>query len=617
MINDPLAPDVGLMALDESHVLWRVWASQSEQVELVQDPGGAEVVRTTMEPEGRGYFRCVTARPAKGSRYAYSLGGGPPLPDPCSRWQPDGFQAPSAVVFPEEFPWEDRAWKGIERKDLVVYELHVGTFTKEGTFDAVIPRIDALRELGVTALELMPVGQFPGRQSWGYDGVHPFAVQNTYGGPEGLQRLIDACHRKGMAVVLDVVYNHFGPDGNVFPLFGDYLTEKYRTDWGPAINYDARGCDSVRAMVLQNVRMWVRDYHLDGLRLDAADQIYDRSPRHILSEVVEVAHEEADRLGRRAHIFAETDLNDAPRFLNPLDLGGYACDGHWNDDFHHALHVVLTGETNGYYQDFAEGPEALAKAFQEVFVNNGNFSPFRGRRHGASAKEFSGDRFVVFSQNHDQVGNRLRSDRYAATLPASALRLAAGLVLLSPRIPLLFMGEEYGETNPFPFFCDLQAPELVEAVRKGRQDEFAYFGGNEERIDPFARTTRESAVLTWNWDEPARAGLRQLYQDLLRLRREIPELRDHGPVQTRLHGESKTAQVLEVIFQAGPEDVPPRTILFNLGDSACPYPAHHDGRPATFRSEVAAYGAVSVLQSEQTSQLNPHEFVMFGPSDHR
>jgi maltooligosyltrehalose trehalohydrolase len=597
-----------MVPIDDAHVRWRVWASKARRVDLVLDPLGTPR-SYPMEPEDRGYFGATTPRPGPGTRYAFALDGGPPRPDPCSRWQPDGVGTPSAVYDPRAFRWDEGDWSGIARADLVFYELHVGTFTPAGTFDAIVPRIDALRELGVTAIELMPVAQFPGVRSWGYDGVQLFAPQNSYGGPEALQRLIQACHRKGMAVVLDVVYNHFGPDGNVFPEFGEYLTERWKTDWGVAVNFDGPWCDAVRSMVEQNVRMWVRDYRVDGLRFDAADQIFDRSPRHILADLAEAAHAEADRRGRAVHLFAETDLNDAPRFLLPVERGGYAFDGHWNDDFHHAVHNVLTGESNGYYCDFAAGPRALAKAFAEVFVNNGNFSAFRKRRHGTGAREFAGDRFVAFTQNHDQVGNRLRSDRYAASLPPAAVRLAAGLLLLAPRLPLLFMGQEYGETRPFPFFCDFQTPELIEAVRRGRKAEFAHFGWAEEPPDAFAPATRDSAVLSWDWSDPVRLGLRRLYRDLLRLRRECPALRDFGHPEPRLHDGNRPDAVLEIVRGAATPG--PLTLLFNLTPSGQVMPPRPDASPLTFRSEVERYGATGA--DLDRGVLRPHEFAVFGP----
>ncbi len=603
MLHDPLAPDVGVIPMDDATAVWRVWASQAKRVDLILDPGG-RAERVALQAEPHGYFSIQRPRPEVGLRYAYSLDDGPNLPDPASRWQPDGVNEPSAVYFPADFAWDEGSWAGIRRSDLVIYELHIGSFTPEGTFAAIIPRLDALLELGITAIELMPVAQFPGVRSWGYDGVLPFAVQNSYGGPEALQELIAACHRKGMAVFLDVIYNHFGPEGNVSVSFGDYLTDKYKTDWGSAVNYDARGCDSVRSSAIQNVRMWVADYHVDGLRFDAADQIYDRGPRHILAELAGSAHEAATVLNRPCHVFAETDLNDAPRFLHSIDRGGYAFDGHWNDDFHHALHVVLTGETNGYYMDFAAGPLALAKVINAGFVNNGNFSEFRGRRHGASADEFPGDRLLAFTQNHDQVGNRLKSDRYAASLPASAVRLAAGVLLLSPRLPLLFMGEEYGETNPFPFFCDFQSPDLIDAVRKGRKAEFAYFGWQDEVPDPFDPSTRGSAVLSWSWTDPVRAGLRRLYHDLLRLRREIPSLHAFAPAHARL---LDGTTLMDLTRGASPDAL---TILFNLGSTAQTLPDPFRGLEPLFRSESPAFGAS--VETSDPGQIAPFEFLIFG-----
>lgn len=605
MIDDPELPRTGVLPIAEDRARWCVWAPRSRSVDLVLGAGEAER-RIAMQSLPRGYFAVEADLPSRGQLYSYSLDREPPCPDPLSRWQPGGVHAPSAVYWPGSQARDDRGWRGIERRDLALYELHVGTFTSVGTFDAIVPRIEALKDLGITCVEIMPVGQFPGSRSWGYDGVFPFAPQNTYGGPDGFHRLVDACHARGMAVFLDVIYNHFGPEGNLFPRFGPYLSDKTRSDWGPAVNYDTDGCDSVRAMVLDNVRMWVRDYRVDGLRLDAADQIYDRSPRHILSEIVEVAHREAEYRGFPCHVFAETDLNDAPRFLHPGGRGGYGLDGYWNDDFHHAAHVVLTGETNGYYRDFADGPRAMAKTMERVFVNDGNWSPFRGRRHGTSAEGFSGDRFLAFTQNHDQVGNRPRSDRLAASVPASAARLAAGLLLLAPRLPMLFMGQEYGETNPFPFFCDFEAPELIEAVREGRKKEFAHFGWGEEPPDPTAATTRDLAVLSWSWDGPFRSGMRRLHRDLLGFRRDSPTLRDFRPARARvLDG----GALLEV-HRGGAEPTPGEgaLILFNLGSESRPFPGDYEGDQPTFRSEITRYGAMS---APAESRLMPHEFVIF------
>jgi maltooligosyltrehalose trehalohydrolase len=593
VIDDPEIPRAGVEALPDGRTRWCVWAPKATSVELVLDPAH-RADRVAMKARQRGFHEVMTDAVPVGQRYGYSLDGGPALPDPLSRWQPDGIDRPSAVFWPERFAWDEGRWAGINRADLVFYELHVGTFTEEGTFDAVIPRIGDLLDLGITAIELMPLAQFPGVRGWGYDGVFPFAPQHSYGGPEGLLRLVNACHRKGMAVFLDVVYNHIGPEGNVFPTFGPYFNDRYRTDWGPAVNYDGRSSDPVRAMVLGNVRMWVRDYRLDGLRLDAADQIYDRGPRHILAEIAELAHDEGRKRGRPCHLFAETDMNDARRFLGPVEQGGYDLDGHWNDDFHHAVHVVLTGDHSGYFLDFADGPRAVAKSYVRVFVNDGNYSPFRDRRHGAPVGDLPGDRFVAFTENHDQVANGNAGKRYAAVLTPAQTRLAAGLLLLSPRLPLIFMGQEYGETRDFPYFCDYHDPQLVEAVRAGRAAEFAYFNRPEEPADPVAPETFEATVLSWSWEEPRRAALRSLYRNLLALRRDHPSLRDFGtPAVTLSRGET----ILEVARGS-------LRIAFNLSDQEQPLPAELKPRTALFRSEPGAAKA-----------LRPHEFAVFESLD--
>jgi maltooligosyltrehalose trehalohydrolase len=610
VIDDPEIPRVGAFLLDEQIAEWRVWAPNAQKVELVLGVG-EQAERLPMTAEPRGFFSVRTLLPEKGHRYAYALDGEAPRPDPCSRWQPDGVLRPSAVWWPERFAWNDDLWRGIDHKDLVFYELHVGTFTSKGTFAAILGRVPELLDLGITAIELMPIGHFPGLRGWGYDGVHPFAPQNSYGGPEALHRLVDGCHALGMAVFLDVVYNHFGPEGNVFPRFGPYLTDKYRTSWGSAVNYDGPGSDVVRAMVIENARSWIRDYHFDGLRLDASDQVFDHSPRHILEEIVEAVHAEGVASGRRVHAFAETDLNDAPRFLHTPERGGYGLDVQWNDDFHHAVHVVLTGEQNGYYADF-HGADDLVKAYERVFVHDGRYSTFRDRRHGAPCGEFSGDRFLAFVQNHDQVGNRMLGDRLATTLPLPKLRLAAGLLLLAPRIPLLFMGEEYGEPNPFPYFCDFENPELVQAVREGRRAEFLGFRWAGEPPDPFDPAVRDASVLSWSWIEPERAGLRRLYQDLIRMRREWPTLRDFRLAHVRLLEGAGEPGVLELV-RGGiePGATPVARAYFNLGDCEPPIALG----TVDFRSEWTRYGGSVPDDELYCERLRPYEFVIVGGND--
>ncbi len=401
-----------------------------------------------------------------GLRYAYVLPNQVDRPDPASRWQPEGVHRPSATFFPETSDWSDDGWRGVPRGDLVIYELHVGTFTPEGTFEAVARRLPELAELGVTAIELMPVAQFPGERNWGYDGVYPNAVQNTYGGPRELQRLVNAAHHAGLAVFLDVVYNHFGPEGNYLSDFGPYFTDRYRTPWGAAMNFDGADSDPVRQFVVDNARSWCRDFHVDGLRLDAVHSIFDFSPRHILAEIQDAVQAEARRRERPALVIAETNQNDV-RLIAPRERGGYGLDGLWSDDFHHSLHALLTRERTSYYADFGF-PEQLAKSYSDVFVNDGNYSAFHRRRHGTKVDDSPRTCFVVCSQNHDQVGNRALGDRLSSLWPPATQRLSCTLLLLSPCTPLLFMGQEYGETNPFPFFCSFSDTDLVEAVRGGR-----------------------------------------------------------------------------------------------------------------------------------------------------
>jgi maltooligosyltrehalose trehalohydrolase len=601
----------GALGLADGSVRWRVWAPRARRVDLVL-PGGGARRSYPMEPEERGHFSLARADVPEGQRYAYRLDGGPERPDPASLWQPDGVHVASAVVRPERFDWTDSAWKGLRREDLVLYELHVGTFTPEGTFDAVVPRLDALRELGVTAVELMPVGQFPGTRDWGYDGVHPYAVQDSYGGPRGLQRLVDACHARGLALFLDVMYNHLGPEGNYLNEFGPYFTDRYKTPWGTAVNYDGPGSDPVRAFVLDNARMWVEDFHVDGLRLDAVHAIFDFGPRHILRDLKETVDEAAGRAGRTVHVIAESDLNDV-RLLLPPERGGYGLDAQWSDDFHHAVHTYLTGERQGYYQDYGRA-EDLVKVLEEPFLVAGAYSPFRDRRHGAPSEGLPGDRFVVSIQNHDQVGNRARGDRLGALVPRGAQRLAACLLLLSPHVPLLFMGEEYGEDNPFLFFCSFGDAALVEAVRQGRRREFEAFAWQGEVPDPQAESTFAASRLSWFWPEGTpRAGLRRLYADLLAARRDWPALRDFADRKARLLPGAGGGQVLELV-RGGRAAARGQTVLayFNLTDGPQPLPAGRDLGELLLASEGARYAGPR-REGGRVSELLPYECAVFGP----
>jgi maltooligosyltrehalose trehalohydrolase len=603
---------MGAVCRADGSVCWRVWAARARQVELVLLDGSRRRV-ARMAPLGHGYFEHVEPGVAEGQRYAYRLDGGPERPDPMSLWQPEGVHQPSAVLDPDRFTWHDQGWRGLPRDELIFYELHVGTFTPAGTFDAAIERLDELKELGITAVELLPVAQFPGSRGWGYDGVHLFAPQNSYGGPHGLARLVDACHARGLAIFLDVVYNHLGPEGNYLAEFGPYFADRYRTFWGPAPNFDSAGCDAVRQFVTDNVRLWLEDYHFDGLRLDAVHAIFDSSPRHILWEIEEAAEEVSARRGRRLHIVAESNLNDI-RLLRPPEQGGYGLAAQWADDFHHVVHTHLTGERQGYYEDFGESRD-FVKVLNETFVYDGKYSRHRQRRHGAAAGGLPGDRFVVCVQNHDQVGNRARGDRLGTLVDPPRQRLAASLLLLSPYLPLLFMGEEYGEENPFLFFCSFTDERLIESVRRGRKEEFAAFAWQGEVPDPQAEATYAASRLSWSWpDGSPRAGLRRLYQDLLTARRQWPALRDFHLRAARLWPGEEQPAVLELV-RGGRAHQPGRTLLALFNLTAAPQPAPHHAAPGErplFSSEANRYQGVGRVEADT---LSPWECRVFGPAD--
>jgi maltooligosyltrehalose trehalohydrolase len=603
----------GAVGREDGAVSWRVWAPRAQAVSLVLIDGERHS-EVAMRPKARGYYTHTQAAVAPGQQYAFRLDSGPPRPDPCSLWQPDGLEGASAVVIPAQFSWTDQNWRGVRREDLVFYELHVGTFSAEGTFDGVIPRLRDLRELGITAIEIMPVGQFPGSRNWGYDGVLAYAAQNTYGGPHGLQRLVDACHAEGLAIFLDVVYNHFGQEGNHLAEFGSYFTEEYTTPWGAAVNYHGRDCDAVRDFVLDNVQMWLEEFHFDGLRLDAVHAIIDLGARHILRAIAEVALAAGRRRGWPAPVVAESELND-PRVLSAHERGGHGLDAQWADDFHHAIHSVLTGERGGYYADFGK-PEQLATALERPFVYAWDYSEFRGRKYGALPEGLTGDRFVVCLQNHDQVGNRARGDRLSSIVGSPAKqRLAASLLLLSPYVPLVFMGEEYGEEAPFPYFCSFDDTELVEAVREGRKREFEAFAWEGVVADPAAEATFNGAKLSWSWPEgTSRAGLRRIYRDLIAARRRWPALSDFQRRSARLLTDDDAGPILELIRG---EKTPGRSIraLFNLSDRPQLVPEQAvSGTRMLFSSEATGYGGKrDAASGGAPDTLYPFECIVLGP----
>lgn len=511
---------LGARYLGEGRTEFLVWAPRAAQVEVRLLAPGEHLV--ALRGEERGYHRAVVEGVEPGRRYFHRLDGGKERPDPASRFQPEGVHGPSEVVDPA-FEWQDTAWRGISLERHIHYEIHVGTFTPEGTFEAVIPHLEELKQLGITALELMPVAQFPGQRNWGYDGVYPYAVQNSYGGPAGLKKLIDACHARGIAVVLDVVYNHLGPEGNYLADFGPYSTDFYHTPWGLALNFDRAESDEVRRYFIENALYWVTEFHIDALRLDAVHAIVDPSARPFLEELGEAVHRRAEELQRRIWVIPESDRNDA-RIIRSRETGGLGLDAQWSDDFHHALHTLLTGERGGYYVDFGK-VEHLARAFTDGFVYSGEHSLYRRRRHGNSSRDIPARKFVVCAQNHDQVGNRLLGDRLSQLVSFDALKLAAAVVLLSPYVPLLFMGEEYGETAPFQYFVHHSDPSLIEVVRKGRREEFSRFEWRGEIPDP----QDESTFLRSKLHHELRGNgqhrvLYDFYRELIQLRNKLPAL---------------------------------------------------------------------------------------------
>jgi malto-oligosyltrehalose trehalohydrolase len=533
---------------------FEVWAPDAATVEVALGDGTRRAMETWAGRAGWWWVEVPEAGP--GTDYGYVVDGSDPLPDPRSRWQPSGVHGLSRVPEPE-FPWTDQGWHGRPLAGSVLYELHVGTFSPEGTFDGALARLDHLVELGIDAVELMPVAAFAGAHGWGYDGVDLWAVHDPYGGPDGLRRFVDGCHARGLAVVLDVVYNHLGPSGNYLGRFGPYFTDAHKTPWGAAVNYDQPGSDEVRAFVLDNARMWLRDYHLDGLRLDAVHAIVDHRAVPLLEGLGAAADELRAELGREVFLVAESDLND-PQLVTSREAGGYGLDAQWNDDFHHALHVTLTGEAQGYYEDFGVAPlTGLAKTLTGAFFHDGTWSSFRGRSHGRPVDRVRtpGHRFLAYQQNHDQVGNRATGDR----LSADALVLGAAIMLTSPFTPMLFMGEEWGATTPFQYFTDHQEPELAESIRQGRRREFAHHGWAASDVpDPQAVDTFLRSKLDWAEAEnsPALAA----YRALIGLRREWPELRDGRLDAVRTEVDEAAGRL---IMHRGA-----LTTVLNLGESA-------------------------------------------------
>ena len=541
---------------------FRVWAPLPHRVDLVLGER-----RVPMTQAAGGWWECTGRQAGPGTDYAFSLDGGPPLPDPRSAFQPGGIDGPSRVVDQAAFGWTDSGWRGVALPGAVLYECHIGTFSAAGTFDGAIEHLRHLAELGADAIELMPVAEFSGDRGWGYDGVDLFAPHHAYGGPDGLKRLVDAAHGHGIGVLLDVVYNHLGPAGDYLPRFGPYFSAQ-QTNWGEAINFDRPGSDEVRRFVVDNALMWLRDYHVDGLRLDAVHAFADNSATNICEQLTTEVAALAARLNRPLFLIAESDLN-APRFVRSRDAGGYGLDAAWADEWHHALHATLAGDLSGYYSDF--GPLALlAKALRQAWVYDGIYSPHRQRTHGRPPAGLAGSQFVVFTQNHDQIGNRAAGERSGALMSEGRLRGAAALLLTAPFVPMLFQGEEWGATTPFQYFTGHADPALGQQVSAGRREEFAAFGWDPADVpDPQDPATFERSKLDWTERSAGRhAGLLAWHRELIALRRRVPEFTDPRLDRVRTDYDQQAGWLT---VRRGPV-----MVVINLGTGNWTYPASRE-----------------------------------------
>ncbi len=537
---------------------FRLWAPLKEGMQLQIVHPFDRIVDMKKE---NGYFTAEIDAGSSEVKYFYRPEGGDPFPDPASQFQPDGLHKASQLVDHSKFEWTDRDWRGIPLKELILYELHVGTFTPEGTFDAIIPKLPLLAETGINAIEMMPVTQFPGSRNWGYDGVHPYAVHNTYGGPDGLKRLVDACHRYGIAVILDVVFNHLGPEGNYFAQFGPYFNHQYQTPWGDALNFDAEWSDGVRDFFSQNLLYWIDNFHIDGFRLDAIHTVFDNGAVHFWELCHANVKEAQERAGRPIHMIAESDLN-SPKVISSIEAGGYGFDAQWLDDMHHALYVILDEKGKDRYADFGK-IEQVAKAYTDGFVFSGEFVGFRKRKYGRSSAGVPGGKFIVFNQNHDQIGNRVLGERLSMLVDRRKEMAASAAILLSPYIPMFFMGEEFGARTPFFYFVDHSEKELIELVREGRKKEFEHYGWDVDPPDPQDRGTFQRSKLDWIQRDQAEN------QQILKWNRHLIALRRTDPILCNFDKQGvKAIPVAEkglMLQRQDPEGNEQMICLFNFG----------------------------------------------------
>ncbi|MBL7699384.1 MAG: malto-oligosyltrehalose trehalohydrolase [Chitinophagaceae bacterium] len=509
-----------------------IWAPLAHKVSIVLEDGKIDLIN-----ENR-YWKSITKEIQPGTRYKISIDDLDPLPDPASLSQPEGVHGSSEAINLNVFRWSDSSWKNIPLEKYIIYELHTGTFSPEHNFEGIIKKIPHLLDLGITAIEIMPVGQFPGDRNWGYDGVYPFAVQHSYGGAQALQKLVDECHKNNIAVVLDVIYNHIGPEGNYLAQFAPYFTGKYKTPWGQALNFDDAWCDGVREYFIENVLMWFRDFHIDALRMDAVHAIKDLSPTHIVKEIRQHVDELEKNNGRKYYLITELDLND-PVFINPYNKGGYGADAQWIDEFHHALRVTSGQKPEGYYSDF-NGIEHLAKSYNDAYVYDGQYSLHRKKLFGAKTNN-PGRQFVVFSQNHDQTGNRMLGERTSQLVSMEMCKLLAAAVIVSPYIPMLFMGEEWAEPHPFLFFISHTDEKLAALVNKGRKEEFSYFNWQGEPPDPRLEKTFTDSMLQWDLlNNVTHKSMFGYYKKLIALRKTLPALANTDRKKTLAEADVET-----------------------------------------------------------------------------
>ncbi|NBC83743.1 MAG: malto-oligosyltrehalose trehalohydrolase [Bacteroidetes bacterium] len=571
---------IGAYHHQEEQFKFCIWAPQASEVKIVITEPEKKII--PLSKTERAYWSANITDIKPGYRYFVQIDGSGHYPDPASLSQPDGVHGASEVVDVNLFHWEDYQWRGTHPNQMIIYELHTGTFSNEGTFDGIIKKLPELAEIGINTIEIMPVSQFPGKRNWGYDGVYPFAVQNSYGGPFALMKLVNECHKQGFSVVLDVVYNHLGPEGNYLENFGPYFTHIYGTPWGKAVNYDDAWSDGVRNYVIQNALMWLRDFHIDGLRLDAIHAIFDFSAKHIMQELTEHVEALNIKTGRNHFLIAESNLNDV-KYIKPVKNGGYGLRMQWSDDFHHALHALITGEQNGYYVDYGKMDD-LAKAVSNAFVLDGTYSQFRQRTFGNQTTGLHGDKFIIFTQNHDQVGNRKFGERLPALVSYEMLKTAAGAMFTSPYIPMLFMGEEYGEEHPFLYFVDHNDTVLNQQVREGRNAEFKSFhdASAQPAPDPAHEQTFHESMLKWDYKEdPKKKTLRQFYQQLINLRRTHSVLSDLDKDNTEVDAKDnlliinrgKTKQVRVILNYSKQQqhihlNISPDQVFYKLMDSA-------------------------------------------------